>query len=174
LHRSDIEDFVIEIKDFNHKLHHSSRYTILSPPCEACVSFKGKLFYAMKENTELQQQVAYLTARLKKIILSEKMIEDDLSRVKESATKSTYKLSIGFERCEDKGKKSAPRFIPSSTYHKVEETIKSTKTHYPSNPKPSFNLKRDVKKETPKSKEDALICIFYCSVSHLDEFLLSV
>jgi hypothetical protein len=82
LHRSDIEDFVIEIKDLNHKLDHSSRYTILSPPCEACVSFKGKLFYAMKENTELQQQVAYLTARLKKIILSEKMIEDDLSRVK--------------------------------------------------------------------------------------------
>jgi hypothetical protein len=35
------------------------------------------------------------------------MIVDDLSRVKDSASKSTYKLGIGFERCEDKGEKSA-------------------------------------------------------------------
>jgi hypothetical protein len=41
-----------------------------------------------------------LTARLEKIVLSEKMIEDDLNRIEESATKSTYKLSAGFERCE--------------------------------------------------------------------------
>jgi hypothetical protein len=52
--RSDLEAAVIEIKDFKHKLNHSSRYTVLSPPCEACVSLKGKLFYATKENTELQ------------------------------------------------------------------------------------------------------------------------
>jgi hypothetical protein len=38
-------------------------------------------------------------------------------------------------------KKSAPQFIPSFTYHKQKETIKSTKTHYPSNLKPSFNPK---------------------------------
>jgi hypothetical protein len=44
-----------------------------------------------------------LTARLEKTVLSEKMIEDDLSRVKESANISTYKLDIRFERCEDKG-----------------------------------------------------------------------
>jgi hypothetical protein len=62
-----------------------------------------------------------LTARLEKIVLSEKMIEDALSRVKESASKSTYKLGIGFERCEDKSEKSAPKFIPSSSYHKEEE-----------------------------------------------------
>jgi hypothetical protein len=48
-------------------------------------------------------------------------------------------LGVGFERCDDKDEKSAPKFIPSSTYHKEEATIKSTKTHYPSNPKPSFN-----------------------------------
>jgi hypothetical protein len=65
-------------------------------------------------------------------MVSEKLIEDDLSRVKESATKSTYKLGVGFQRCEDKGEKSAPNFIPSSTYHQ-EKTIKSTKAHYPSN-----------------------------------------
>jgi hypothetical protein len=80
-----------------------------------------------------------------------KMIKDDLSRVEESATKSTYKLGVGFERCEDKGEKSVPKFIPSSNYHKEKPTIESTKTLYPSNPKPSFNLKREVSKETPKT-----------------------
>jgi hypothetical protein len=48
------------------------------------------------------------------------MIEDDLSRVEESATKSTYKLGVGFERYEDKGVKSAHNFVPSSNYHKEE------------------------------------------------------
>jgi hypothetical protein len=44
------------------------------------------------------------------------MIEDNLSRVEESATKSTYKLGVRIERCEDKSGKSAPKFIPSSNY----------------------------------------------------------
>jgi hypothetical protein len=52
--RSDLEDVTVEIKDLKHKLDHSSRYTVLSPPCEACVSLKGKLLHATKENTELQ------------------------------------------------------------------------------------------------------------------------
>jgi hypothetical protein len=52
--RSDLEVAIVEIKDFKHKLDHSSRYTVLSPPCEACVSLKGKLFHATKENTKLQ------------------------------------------------------------------------------------------------------------------------
>jgi hypothetical protein len=70
-----LEADAIEIKNLKHKLNYSSRYTILSPPCEACVSLKGKLFHATKENTKLHQEVAYLTARLKKTVLSEKMIE---------------------------------------------------------------------------------------------------
>jgi hypothetical protein len=57
--RSDLEAAAIEIKDLKHKLDHSSSYTVLSPPCEACVSLKGKLFHATKENTELQYEVAY-------------------------------------------------------------------------------------------------------------------
>jgi hypothetical protein len=57
--RSDLEAAVVEIKDLKHKLDHSSSYTILSPPCEECLSLKGKLFYATKENIELQQEVAY-------------------------------------------------------------------------------------------------------------------
>jgi hypothetical protein len=168
--RSDLEASVIEIKDLKHKLDHSSRYTVLFPLCEMCVSLKGKLFCATKENTELKQEVAYLTAHLEKIKVSEKMIEDNLSRVEESATKSTYKLGVGFERCEDKGGKSAPKFIPSSSYHQEEKDIKSTKTHYPSNPKPSFNPKRGVKKETPKPREEVFVCMFCGHAGHLDEF----
>jgi hypothetical protein len=168
--RSDLEAAAVEIKDLKHKLDLSSRYTVLSPPCEACVSLKGKLFYATKENTELQQEIAYLTARLEKTALSEKIIKEDLSRVEESTIKSTYRLGIGFERCEDKGEKSTPKFIPSSTYHKEEATINSTKAHYPSNLKPSFNPKRKVRKETPKLREEAFVCMFCGRVGHLDEF----
>jgi hypothetical protein len=168
--RSDLEVVVVEIKDLKYKIDHSSHYTVLSPPCEACVSLKGKLLHATKENTQLQQEVAYLSGRLEKTILSEKMIEEDLSQVEESATKSTYKLGVGFERCEDKGAKSAPKFIPSSTYHKEEATIKSTKAHYPSNPTPSFNPKREERKETPKSREEAFVYIFCGRAGHLDEF----
>jgi hypothetical protein len=59
-----------------------------------------------------------LTAHLEKTILSEKIIDEDLSQVEESATKSTYRLGIGFDRCERKDEKSAPNFVPSSSYHK--------------------------------------------------------
>jgi hypothetical protein len=144
-------------------------YTVLSPPCEVCVSLKGKLFHATKENTELQQEVSYLTARLKKTTLNEKMIKKDLSWVEKSATKSTYRLDVGFERCEKKGEKSAPKFVPRSSYHKEEEALKSTKARYPSNPKPSFNPKREARKETPKPKEKAFICMFCGRAGHLDE-----
>jgi hypothetical protein len=79
-------------------------------------------------------------------------------------------LGVNFERCEDKGEKSAPKFVPSSHYHKEQESLKSTKTHYPSNPKPSFNPKRGVKKNTPNPSEDVYICMFCACAGHLDEF----
>jgi hypothetical protein len=153
--RSDLEDSAIEIKDLKHKLDHSSRYSILSPPCETCGSLKGKRFHATKENTELKQEVAYLTSQFERMVVSEKMVEDDLSQVEESATRSTYKLGVGFERCEKKGEKSAPKFVPSSNYHKEEESLKPTKTHYPSN---------------PKLKEEAFVCMFCGRADHLNEF----
>jgi hypothetical protein len=112
--KSDLEACTIEIKKLKHKLDQSSRYSVLSPPCETCGSLKGKLFHATKENTELKHEVTYLTSYLERTVVSEKMIEDDLSRVEESATKSTYKLGVGFERCEDKGVKSATKFVPTS------------------------------------------------------------
>jgi hypothetical protein len=52
--RSDLEAVAIEIKDLKHKFDLSSRYTVLSPPHEACVSLKGKHLHATKENTQLQ------------------------------------------------------------------------------------------------------------------------
>jgi hypothetical protein len=52
--RSDLEASAVEIKDLKHKLDHSSRYSVLSPPCELCGSLKGKLFHATKENTKLK------------------------------------------------------------------------------------------------------------------------
>jgi hypothetical protein len=102
--------------------------------------------------------------------MNEKLIEDSLSRVEKSATKSTYKLDVVFDRCKDKREKSVPKFIPSSTYHQEEKTIKSTKAHYSSNPNHSFNPKREVRKEIPKLREEAFICIFCGRVGHLDEF----
>jgi hypothetical protein len=51
--RSDLEAAAVDIKDLKHKLDYSSRNIVLSPPCEACVSLKGKLLHAIKENTEL-------------------------------------------------------------------------------------------------------------------------
>jgi hypothetical protein len=98
------------------------------------------------------------------------MIEDNLSQVEQSATKSTYKLGVGFERCEDKGEKSDPKFISSSNYHNEEEALKPTKIHYPSNPKSSFNPKREVKRESPKPREKVFICMFCGRAGHLDEF----
>jgi hypothetical protein len=52
--RFNLEASTVEIKDLKHKLDHSSCYSILSPPCDVCDSLNGKLFYATKENTELQ------------------------------------------------------------------------------------------------------------------------
>jgi hypothetical protein len=117
-----------------------------------------------------------LTARLEKTILSEKMIEEDLSQIEKSATKSTYRLGVGFERCEKKGEKGAPKFVPISSYHKEEEALKPIKAHYPSNPKPSFNPKREPRKETPKPREEAFVCMFcgraeYARDSYCDEFI---
>jgi hypothetical protein len=109
-----------------------------------------------------------LTARLEKTALSEKIMEEDLSRVEESATKSTYRFGVGFERCEKKYEKSAPKFVPSSSYHTEEEALKPTKAHYPSNPKPSFNPKRESRKETHKPREKAFECMFCGHADHLN------
>jgi hypothetical protein len=77
--KSDLEACSIEIKEHKRRLDHSSRYKVFSPPCEVCGSLKGKLLHATKGNSELKQEVSYLSTRLERTKLSEKMIEDDLS-----------------------------------------------------------------------------------------------
>jgi hypothetical protein len=69
-------------------------------------------------------------------------------------------LDVGFERCEDKGEKSAPKFVICSKYHKEEKALKPTKTHYPFNPKSSFNPKREMRKETPSREKKLLFACF--------------
>jgi hypothetical protein len=106
--KSDLEACSIKIKKLKQSLDHSSCYKVFLPPCEVFGTLKGKLLHATKEISELKQEVAYLSSHLERTIMSEKMIE-------EGATKFTYKLGVGFERCEDKGEKRAPKFVPSSS-----------------------------------------------------------
>jgi hypothetical protein len=68
-----------------------------------------------------------------------------------------------------KVEKSAPKFVPNANYHKEDETLKPIKIHYPSNPKSSFNPKREVKRESPKPREEDFVCIFCDRAGHLDE-----
>jgi hypothetical protein len=87
------------------------------------------------------------------------MIEEDFNRVEKNATKCTYRLSVGFERCEDKGEKSALKFIHSSIYLKEEETIKSTKAHYPSNQSHlSTQREKQGKKPTSRGRKPSFVC----------------
>jgi hypothetical protein len=79
----------LKVKELETKLLEKPHVSITSPPCEVCDTLKGKLFYATKENIELKQEVAYLTSHLERTVVSEKIIEDDLNHVEESATKST-------------------------------------------------------------------------------------
>jgi hypothetical protein len=136
------------------------------------VSLKGKLVHAINENTMLVQEVAYLTSRLERTKLSEKMINDDLSRVDECATCSIHKLGLGYERCEDNGEIST-KFVPTSTHNDDEETLKAKQIPYTPNPKPSFNPKRAQNQTTNSSMSnlDGVYTYMFCGrASHLDEF----
>jgi hypothetical protein len=159
----------LNVKKLETKLLEKSHVSITSSPCEGCVSFKCKLVHATNENTMLVQDVAYLTSRLERTKLSEKIIEEDLSRIDEYVTRSIHKLGLGYERCEDKGEIST-KFVPSSTYNDEEESLKAKQIPYPPNPKPSFNPKRGVKRESPKLREEAFICMFCGRAGHFDEF----
>jgi hypothetical protein len=115
------------------------------------------------------KEVAYLTSPLEKTKLSEKIIEEDLSRVEESATKSTYNWVFILRDVRIKVKRVLPSLFLAQIITE-EEALKPTKTHYPSNPKPSFNPKIEARKETPMPREEAFICMFCGRAGHLDEF----
>ena len=158
----------LKARHLESKLNNSSRYTVVSPPCTVCVSLKGKLFNAVKENNELTQEVEYLSARLERNTQSEKLVEEDLSRVEESFTRTNHKLGLGFERCEKS--ESPTKFVRSSTYQIEEKTIKPKTIAYAPNPKPSFNPKKPkAQSSMPKTKRD-FICMFCGREGHLDDF----
>jgi hypothetical protein len=159
----------LNIKKLETKLLEKSHVSVTLSPCELCVSLKGKLVHATNENTMLMQDIAYLTSRLERTKLSEKMIEEDLSQVDECVTCSIHMLDLGYKRREDKGEISK-KFVPSSTYNDEEGTLKAKQITYPPNPKPSFNPKRGVKRESPKPREKAFVCMFCGCAGHLDEF----
>jgi hypothetical protein len=60
-------------------------------------------------------------------------------------------------------------FLPPATIKKRKH-LNQSKPITPSNPKPSFNPKRETRKETPKSREEAFVCMFCGRAGHLDEF----
>jgi hypothetical protein len=59
--KSDLEACSIEIKELKQRLDHSSCYKVFSPPCEVCGSLKAKLLHDTKENSELKQEIPYLS-----------------------------------------------------------------------------------------------------------------
>jgi hypothetical protein len=164
----------LNVKKPETELLEKSHISVTLSPCEVCVSLKGKLVHATNENTMLVQDVAYLTSQFERTKLSEKMIEQDLSRVDECVTCSIHKLGLGYERCEDKGEIST-KFMPSSTYKDEEETLKAKQISYPPNPKPSFNPKRAQKQTTNPSKpnlDGTYTCTFCGCTGHLAEFCI--
>jgi hypothetical protein len=72
-----------------------------------------------------------LTVRLEKTNFSEKMVEEDLSRVEQSATKSTYRLDVGFESCEDRVRRVLPSLFlaPPTTKRKQQSNSPKLTTH---------------------------------------------
>jgi hypothetical protein len=159
----------LNVKKLETKLLKKSHVSVTSSLCEFCASLRSKLVRDTNENTMLMLDVAYLTSRLERTKLSEKMIEEDLSRIDECVTRSIHKLGLSYERYEDKGEIST-KFVPSSTYNDEEKTLKAKQIPYPPNPKSSFNLKRKVNKETLKPREDAFICMLCGRAGHLNEF----
>jgi hypothetical protein len=120
----------------------------------------------------LVYDVAYLTSWFERTKLSEKIIEEDLSRVDKYVTRSIHKLGLGYERYEDKGEVPT-KFVLSSTYKDEKETLKAKQISYPPNLKPSLNPKRAQKQTTnpcTPNLDGVYICMFCGYAGHFDEF----
>jgi hypothetical protein len=168
----ELDSCSLNVKKLETKLLEKSHVSITLSPYELCVSLKGKLVHATNENTMLVQDIAYLTSWLERTKLSEKIIEEYLSRVDECVTRSIHKLGLGYERCEPKGEIST-KFVPSSTYKDEEETLKAKPISYPPNLKSSFNPKK-VQRQTTNSSmhnlDGVYTCMFCGRAGHLDKF----
>jgi hypothetical protein len=162
----------LNIKKLETKLLEKSHVLVTLSPCELCVSLNGKLVHATNGNTMLMQDIAYLTSRLERTKLSEKMIEENLSQVDECVTHSIHKLDLGYERCEPKGEIST-KFVPSFTHKDEEDTLKAKPILYPPNPKSSFNPKkvqRQITNSSMSNLDGVYTCKFCGRAGHLDKF----
>jgi hypothetical protein len=164
--RSNLEAAAIEIKDLKHKLDHSSRYTILSPPYEACVSLMGKLLHATKENTELQQEVAYVTARLEKTTLSEKMIEENLSGLRRVQLSPYTDWVLGLRGVRIRVKRVLPSLFlaPPTTKRKQQSNPPKLTTH-PTQSHPSTQREKQGKKPPSRERKYLFACFVFVLVT---------
>ncbi|GJN07541.1 hypothetical protein PR202_ga25381 [Eleusine coracana subsp. coracana] len=96
---SELEAQTLKVKELESKLLNETHSKVLPPQCVVCGSLKDKLAITKEENKDLTQEIDYLISRLKRTLVSEEKIESDLSRIKESACRSTYNLGLGYKRC---------------------------------------------------------------------------
>jgi hypothetical protein len=69
-HKLELDARSLKVKELETKLLQKPRILVTSPPCEVCGTLKGKLFHATNKNTELKQEIAYLTSRLERTVVS--------------------------------------------------------------------------------------------------------
>jgi hypothetical protein len=95
--------------------------------------------------------------------LSEKIIEKDLSRFEESATKSIYKLGVGFERCEKRVRRVLlSLFLALAIIKKKKHSNQPNLITHPIQSHPSTQREKQGKK--PPSQERELLCACFVAV----------
>jgi hypothetical protein len=99
-----------------------------------------------------------LTARLEKTVLSEKMIEEDLSWVEESATMSTYRLGVGFERCEKMRRVLLSLFLAPATIKKRKHSNQPKPITHPIQSHPSTQREKQGKKSLSQERKLLFAC----------------
>jgi hypothetical protein len=131
IQKSDLEACSIEIKELKQILDHSSCYKFFSPPCEVCGTLKGKLLHATKEKSELKQEVAYLSARLERTKLNEKIIKDDLSRVEESEANPHTNWALALREVRTRVRRVLPSLFlaPTTTKRRKHSNPQKLTTH---------------------------------------------
>jgi hypothetical protein len=81
------------------------------------------------------------------------MIEEDLSRVEESATKSTYKLGVVFESCEERVRRVLPNsFASPPTTKRKQQSNPPKHTTHPTQSHPSTQREKQGKKPSRERK----------------------
>jgi hypothetical protein len=96
-------------------------------------------------------------------MVSEKFIEDDLSQLRRVQASPHINWVLVLRGVRIRVRRVLPSSFPASPTTKRRKTIKSTKAHYPSNPKLSFNPMREGRKNPP-SRKRKLLCACFVAV----------